>query len=133
MGVAKVVIIDDQDNYLMMWRSDHPTFPNDPDLPGGTIEDGESPELAATREVEEEAGILITPPELTHLYTGTHYSTHNTEYSLYLLKVPTRPPVTISWEHASCEWLSRDAFLNAAQNSADSYMHMVYDVVSKLD
>jgi 8-oxo-dGTP pyrophosphatase MutT (NUDIX family) len=132
MKVSKVLIIDEQNNYLMMWRSDHPNFPNDPDLPGGTIEADESPEVAAAREVEEEAGILITPSELTHLYTGTEYSTHQTEYSLYSINVTTRPSVTISWEHASYEWLSRDAFLNAAKNSADTYMHMVHDVVSKL-
>jgi 8-oxo-dGTP pyrophosphatase MutT (NUDIX family) len=131
LKVSKVLIIDEQNNYLMMWRSDHPNFPNDPDLPGGTIEADESPEVAAAREVEEEAGILITPSELTHLYTGTEYSTHQTEYSLYSINLTTRPPVTISWEHASYEWLSRDAFLNAAKNSADTYMHMVHDAVSK--
>jgi len=132
MKVSKVLIIDEQDNYLMMWRSNHPNFPNDPDLPGGTIEADESPEVAAVREVKEEAGILITPSELTHLYTGTEYSTHQTEYSLYMIKVPARPTVTISWEHSSYEWLPRDKFLNAAKNASDTYMHMVHDVVTGL-
>ena len=40
--VAKLVIIDSDDKYLLMHRSDHPTFGVDPDLPGGTLEDDET-------------------------------------------------------------------------------------------
>lgn len=52
--VAKVVIIDSEDRYLIMTRSNHPTFLDDPDLPGGTIEEDEDPLEAAIREVVEE-------------------------------------------------------------------------------
>ena len=44
--VAKLVIVDKDEKYLLMYRSNHPTFGNDPDLPGGTVEEGESLELA---------------------------------------------------------------------------------------
>lgn len=37
--VAKLVIIDDRGKYLLMQRSSHPTFGDDPDLPGGTLEE----------------------------------------------------------------------------------------------
>jgi len=36
------------------------TYKNDWDLPGGVVEVGESPQLAVTREVEEELGLTIT-------------------------------------------------------------------------
>lgn len=51
--VAKLVMIDPNDKYLLMYRSEHPTFGNDPDLPGGTLEDGESVLETMLREVEE--------------------------------------------------------------------------------
>ena len=38
---AKVVLVDQDDNYLMLYRNQHPTLGNDPDIPGGTVEDGE--------------------------------------------------------------------------------------------
>jgi mutator protein MutT len=131
MGVAKVVIIDDQEQYLMMWRSDHPNYPNDPDLPGGMIEAGETPEVAAAREVDEEAGIKVSESDLELLYKGSEYSAHNTEKSLYVVKLDSRPEVVISWEHSGYEWLSREAFLKTAQAAKDTYMHMVHDVVSQ--
>jgi len=131
MGAAKVLIIDENDNYLMMVRSNHPRFGNDSDLPGGTIEAGESPEIAAVREVDEEAGIKITLDDIELLYSGLDYSEHNIKYFLYQARVTARPAVTLSWEHSGYNWLTRDEFLHAAKNSVDTYMHMVYDVVSK--
>ena len=131
MGAAKVLIIDDQDRYLLLVRANHPRFGDDPDLPGGTIEAGESPEIAAVREVEEEAGVIIPPDNLKLLYSGRGYSRHDIKYTLFLTKVSSRPKVVVSWEHASYVWLSKEKFLETVKGAADSYMKMVYDVVSK--
>lgn len=124
--VAKVVVIDPDDSYLLLERSDHPTFPNDPDLPGGTVEDNEDLADAAVREVYEETCITLDKERLVHVYTGTKYSGHNTEYTLYICRVATRPPVTISWEHDSYVWLGRNEFLSRIAEAADTFMHMVY-------
>lgn len=127
--VAKLVVIDDENNYLLMQRSDHPTFSNDPDLPGGTVEAGESSLDAMLREVLEEAGFLIEQGDVRKVYSGTEYSAHHTHYSLYVAKLAKRPEVIISWEHSSYSWLDRDKFLDMAKNAKDTYMHMVYDVM----
>lgn len=129
--VAKLVVIDKDDQYLLMWRSDHPTFPNDPDLPGGTIENGEQPREAMVREVEEEAGITIDGNAAIERYTGTDYSGHGTEYTLYTIQLDYRPDITISWEHDSYEWLERDAFMVKTANASDTYMQMVAAVLGK--
>lgn len=129
--VAKLVIIDQDNNYLLMHRSSHPTFGADPDLPGGTLEDGEQPLQAMIREVEEEAGINIHASQVRLLYRGSEYSTHQTEYWLYTVTLDARPAVKISWEHSSFEWLSHAAFLEKTQNAKDTYMHMVYTVLRK--
>jgi len=131
MGVAKVLIIDEQNKYLMLWRGNHPRLPNDPDLPGGTIEAGETPEVAAIREVQEEAGIVISPNDLELLYKGLDYSFHGVEYTLYVATIHPRPEVVLSWEHEGYEWLDRETFLIKAKEATDTYMHMVHGVVSK--
>lgn len=129
--VAKVIVVDNEGCYLLMKRANHPTFLDDPDLPGGTIEEGEDVLEAAIREVAEEASVLLDPTNVRHMYTGSQYSTHGTEYSLYIAHVAKRPVVTISWEHGSFAWVDRKEFLNQARVANDTYMHMVYDVISK--
>jgi mutator protein MutT len=125
--VAKLVIIDNNDNYLLMYRNAHPTFGDDVDIPGGTLEIGESPLVTMIREVYEEAGIEVAESEVYEVYQGNNYSAHNTHYSLYATTVSSRPSVAMSWEHSAYEWVSREEFLEKAKNANDTYMHMVYD------
>lgn len=131
MEVAKVLIIDGRDRYLMLYRANHPYFGDDPDLAGGTIEAGELPAFAAVREVEEEIGIKISQAKLRLLYQGTEYSLSNAVISLYCVKLDVTPQIVLSWEHASYQWLSRETFLKEAKSANDSYMHMVYAVLAK--
>lgn len=124
--VAKLVIIDDDDKYLMVYRSEHPTFGNDPDLPGGTLENDEEPVDTMVREVYEEAGVVIDEAVIQKVYEGTDYSRHKTHYSLYVAKLDYRPVILMSWEHSAYEWLDRGDFLEKAKSANDTYMHMVY-------
>ena len=128
--VAKLVIIDPESNYLLMYRNAHPLFGNDPDLPGGTLEEGEQPLDTMVREVYEEAGIEIDKNSVTKLYEGADYSSHGTHYSLYATTLASRPTVTVSWEHSSYEWLPRTEFLKKLTHVNDTYMRMVYDTLN---
>jgi 8-oxo-dGTP diphosphatase len=127
--VAKVLIRNAADKYLLLWRSDHPTFPNDPDLPGGTLDAGEQPIQTAVREVEEEAGIVIKAENLHSLYEGTDFSGHGTTYYLYACTETTQQEPAISWEHADYEWVTKDELLVHAKAAKDTYMQMVYSVL----
>lgn len=129
--VAKAMIIDQDNQYLLLQRSDHPFFPDDPDLPGGMVETGESPMVALVREVIEEAGIVLDSKTIQKIYSGTDFSTHDTEYYLYQVQLSARPPVTISWEHASYTWVKQGEFLEQAHAANDTYMQMVYAIMSK--
>jgi 8-oxo-dGTP pyrophosphatase MutT (NUDIX family) len=130
--VAKLVIIDKDKNYLMMYRSNHPVFGNDPDLPGGTLEGTELALETMVREVQEEAGIIVDKDAVEEIYSGVEYSAHGTSYTLFITKVTDQPRVDISWEHSAYDWLSRDVFLAKAKNANDSYMHMVSDALTKM-
>jgi 8-oxo-dGTP pyrophosphatase MutT (NUDIX family) len=102
---------------------------NDPDLPGGTLEEGELPLETMIREVYEEAGVVIHEVNVREIYAGSDYSTHGTHYSLFAAQVHEKPEIVMSWEHSSYEWLDRDNFLEKAKGANDTYMHMVYDVL----
>ena len=127
--VAKLVIIDGRGRYLLMQRSNHPAFGNDPDLPGGTLEEGELPLETMIREVFEEVAIEIDQDAITEVYAGTDYSTRGTHYSLYIAKLQHTPEVVMSWEHSLYEWLDRDVFLERTGSANDTYMRMVHDVL----
>jgi 8-oxo-dGTP pyrophosphatase MutT (NUDIX family) len=128
--VAKVLITNKDGEQLVLWRSNHPIFPNDPDLPGGTVEQDEDVVLAAVREVEEEAGIVLLPDTLELIYKGSEYSENNTTYYLYTAEMNSHQGVVISWEHADYQWVSQEDFVNIAKAAKDTYMRMVYEVVS---
>src|SRR6266568_131800 len=99
--VAKLVIIDQDGQHLLMYRNSHPTYGNDPDLPGGTLEKDESPLAAMAREVQEEAGITVDQEQVDEVYSGTSYSEHGANYLLFVAKLHSRPEIVLSWEHAS--------------------------------
>src|SRR5262249_44049967 len=54
--VAAVVVVDERDRVLLMWRHRHVTDTWGWEIPAGRVEEGESIEDAAARETEEETG-----------------------------------------------------------------------------
>lgn len=96
-SVAKLIIVIPNDCYLMMYRNNHPTFGDDPDLPGGTVELGEAAFVAMVREVKEEIGVDIEEKDTEEIYSGTEYSSHGTRYSLFIAKLSKNPGITMSW------------------------------------
>lgn len=128
--VAKVLIKNRADGrYLILRRANHPRFGNDIDLPGGTVEPGETAVAAVTREVKEEISVTLAPDTLRHLYHGDEYSLHSTVYNLYATELLGAPTITLSWEHSSYVWLTRKELLAGCHGAADTYMQMVGDVV----
>lgn len=129
--VAKLVIVDSENKYLLMYRSNHPTFGIDPDLPGGTLEDHETLPETVLREVKEESGVDIGANSVREIYSGTGYSAHGTHYTLFIAELNTRPTIAMSWEHSGYEWLDYDEFLRKAMSAKDTYMHMVANTLKQ--
>lgn len=111
LRAAKVVIVDKNDNFLVLYRSEtHPYQPHEPDLPGGVIELGEDTEEGLSREIIEETGLAVSTERLTLIYTLTHdYFGRSVSRFLYAVRVEHEEPViNLSWEHEHYEWLPFD-------------------------
>ena len=105
--VAKALLLDANGDFLLLKRTDtHPMLANFYDLPGGTVEKGEEPGDAVSREIQEETGIVLDKTNLKVLYTTTNLL-HGRSFPtmLYVAHVEdTAPEIRISWEHQSYEW-----------------------------
>lgn len=128
--VAKLILIDEDGRNLLLTRSKHPSFPYDPDLPGGTLEKGEDPLRAVVREVAEETGIALNPKTVEKVYESNQYD-ENYTYYLYKARCDMHPAITISWEHSSFQWLAASDFEAAISKAIDRYMQMVHDYLLK--
>lgn len=125
--VAKLLIIDEDNKYLLLHRDNHPTFGTDPDLPGGTMEAGETLVETVIREVQEEIGVLLDSSAVAQVHSELEYKQGKAMHALFITQLrDTRPEITLSWEHALHEWLDRETFLQKAKNANDTYMHMVH-------
>lgn len=122
--VAKVLLLDSQQNFLLLARTDdHPYLAGFHDLPGGTVEDGEDFGAAAIREVTEETGLLVAFSDLKVLYTTTQLL-NNRSYPtlLYVGHLnEEKPSVQISWEHKSYEWAPLDRLAEVEPQLAPTY------------
>ena len=78
LPVVALGIVDQQDRVLLTQRPEGKSFAGYWEFPGGKIEEGESPELALCREVQEELGLSIWNSCLSpltfvsHAYEGFH-------------------------------------------------------------
>lgn len=111
LRAAKVVIIDKDNNYLVLYRSaTHPRQPHEPDLPGGIISLGEDTEDGLVRETNEETGLALDPEKLLLIYTLTHdFFGRSVSRFLYTARVDvSQPPITLSYEHERYEWVPQD-------------------------
>lgn len=106
--VAKALIVDAEGNCLVLRRSEtHPDSALKPDLPGGKIDEEETPTTAVCREILEETGLKISHDKVHLLFSTTDASRgRNMIRFLFVTKIAeTKPEVTISWEHAEFQWM----------------------------
>ena len=76
------------------------------ELPGGSVEESESPEAAVCREVWEETGLVVEVDRHVGDYVRTGFRPHTAK--IYLCH-PTGGALKTNWETLDLRWFPRDA------------------------
>lgn len=103
--VAKAVVYTDDNRALLLTRSEtDEQRPAGFDLPGGGIEAGESMKEGVIREVLEETGLTIMPPDAQLLWTKTVMQ-HDKNIVRLLYSCKTASDIVrLSFEHDAYTW-----------------------------
>jgi ADP-ribose pyrophosphatase YjhB (NUDIX family) len=106
--LAKVYVLNPDGQILTIRRSK--TDPRKPltwDLPGGFLNPGEDPTVAAIRETKEEVGIEIRDPRVFHVE-----SFNDTKYGIRLFYYAnvSNVSITLSYEHDEFKWVTKEEF-----------------------
>ena len=102
---AAVVIFDEEGRVLLLLRPKNMSWaPGKWALPGGHIEEGESPMMAAVREVREETTLALPNPQQFHV-------SDNGEVVYFVAEVG-EPNVQIDWEHDDFAWVYPEDLTN---------------------
>lgn len=97
-----VVVVDD-DAVLMMWRHRFTTDRWGWEIPAGRCEAGETPEISAIRETEEETGYKVSVEPLLTINPMNGISSHETH--IFVGADPVRTGEPDPAEAAKVEWL----------------------------
>lgn len=110
--VSKTLIFNTKGEILVLKRSaSHPYYANQFDFPGGTVEPGESPKMAAEREIQEEIGISVRREDFKLVYEKR--ISPESKHLVYQAKLSNdNLPILLSWEHQSYAWMSVESLLN---------------------
>jgi len=111
-------LVSNGSSYLFLRRCDGRYLGGEWDIPGGTVEAGESPEDAAVRECFEETGLVAKCGELITHYTnadteGRDLAFHTMTYKMNWKEEDLTNGIKISEEeHDDAIWLSIDDALD---------------------
>jgi 8-oxo-dGTP diphosphatase len=102
--VAAVALIDPDGRVLIAQRPEGRTMAGLWEFPGGKLEDGESPEAALIRELQEELGITVQEPCLAPYTFASHaYADFHLLMPLYLCR--RWEGIAVPKEHAAIRWI----------------------------
>jgi 8-oxo-dGTP pyrophosphatase MutT (NUDIX family) len=102
MGAGCLLISKNTNQFLLIRRSDYVSAPNVWCIPGGKVDEGETPEFAAKRELYEEAGFLTDLPfEL--IYTNEVHAPRFKFYT-YACVIPKEIEPKLNWESSDYLW-----------------------------
>jgi 8-oxo-dGTP diphosphatase len=102
--VSAAVLIDGDGRVLIAQRPAGKQMGGLWEFPGGKLEAGESPETALVRELAEELGIAVLPPDLVPLTFASHaYGNFHLLMPVYLCRAWQGVPQ--AKEHAALAWV----------------------------
>ena len=118
MLVAAVALVDADRRVLIAQRPEGKSLAGLWDFPGGKLEEGETPEQALIRELEEELGISTKSACLAPVSFASHsYETFHLLMPLYVCRKWQGTPV--AREHAALKWVRPQALRDYPMPPAD--------------
>ena len=106
-GAGCLFVSGDTNRFLLIKRSDYVATPYTWCLPGGKVDPGEKPSVAAKRETMEEIGFDIGDRPLRLIYTN---ETHAPRFKFYTYAciVDDEFEPTLNWESMDYAWCGMD-------------------------
>jgi len=102
--VVAAALIDGDGRVLLVQRPEGKSLAGQWEFPGGKVEEGETPEIALIRELEEELGIVVKQACLAPFVFASHtYETFHLLMPLYLIRRWEGEPE--AREHMSLKWV----------------------------
>lgn len=103
---AKALVIVGDEGLVLRNSDTHPRWPLQGDMPGGTIEEGETIEDGLIREVEEETSIRLERSQIKELYTMTYSDDEIVVmYHFFAVHLDTKPEIVMDFEHDQFSWV----------------------------
>ena len=112
--IVHTIIYNKNKEILVLQRcKNNDTLPLYWDIPGGTLEDGEKPEIGAIREVKEETAIDIINPKLFFVYSNIDKSKNKQFLTLIFYSEYKGGEIKLNnLEHAQYKWVKIDKIKN---------------------
>jgi 8-oxo-dGTP diphosphatase len=102
--VVAAALIDGDGRVLIAQRPEGKSLAGQWEFPGGKVEEGETPEIALIRELDEELGIVVKQACLAPFVFASHtYETFHLLMPLYLIRRWEGEPE--AREHMSLKWV----------------------------
>lgn len=118
-SAVAVVIINQKNEILSLLRSETDDWrPLHWGLPGGHIDEGETPYEAAIRETKEECNLDINPVYAGHIMTDENYKI----YLYYAIQYSG--DIELSYEHSDFKWYSRERLLEVQNRTPLLYTNV---------
>lgn len=108
--VAKAALFNESGELLLLRRASGDAIrPGELDIPGGSIDEGENPEQAVIREIEEETGLKVSEEDIMLGYTETSDREDKVIVRfLFIGRASLLQQITLSHEHQGYAWLPFD-------------------------
>ena len=107
-GSGCLIMAMETDRFLLIQRSEYVPMPLTWALPGGKVDPGEKPSVAARREVFEEIGFDIGDRPLRLIYTNDAHAPRFRFYT-YACVVEKQFQPTLNWESSGHVWCDIDS------------------------
>ncbi len=116
--VVAAALVDSDGRVLIAQRPEGKSLAGQWEFPGGKVEEGETPEIALIRELEEELGIVVKQACLAPFVFASHtYETFHLLMPLYLIRRWEGEPV--AREHSALKWVRPNAMRDYPMPPAD--------------